>query len=303
MNRRLSLTDDPELWKEAWWRAKKNSPVNRRFRFPAENEIEEWNRRAQSYAQKTIKESSQSNRKKLIEWLDRAGAVKREFRALDIGAGPGYLATALARRLSEVWALEPAQEMMKILKQRSSEARLSNIRFSDEKWEGLVPEREGWIDHFDLVIASMSPGVSSPEALQKMNRVSRRYCYLSAWSGPYWGHWGKAKDELWREMFQEDLGDYPNDILYAFGLLYSEGYRPEIRFRLSESVVEEDSQEVNDELIELFGQYTEISPRERELIERYVQRRTVGSVFSQSWTASQGFMLWRVDQRAIREFA
>ncbi len=300
MNRGLSLTDDPELWKGAWWRAKKNSPVNQRFRFPAEDEIEDWNRRAQSYAQKTRDESSQSKRKKLIEWLDLAGAVKREFRALDIGAGPGYLAIALARRLSEVWALEPAKEMMKILKQRSAEARLSNIRFSDEKWEDLVPEREGWLDHFDLVIASMSPGLSNPEALQKMNSVSRRYCYLSAWSGPYWGHWGKAKDDLWREMFQEDLGDYPNDILYAIGLLYSEGYRPEIRFRLSESVVEEDSRKVMDQLVELFDQYTDMSPDKQRLIEQYVQRRSTGDVFSQSWTASQGFILWRVDQRAAR---
>ena len=132
-----------------------------------------------------------------------------------------------------------------------------------------------------------------------MNRVSRKFCYLSAWSGPYWGNWGKAKDDIWHEMFQEDLGGYPNDIFYAFGLLYSEGYRPEIRFRQRESKIEEDSQTAEDELIGLFSQYTEITAREQKLIEQYVSRHTTRGVFSQSWTASQGFMLWRVDRRAI----
>ena len=101
-------------------------------------------------------------------------------------------------------------------------------------------------------------------------------------------------------MFQEDLGEYPNDILYAFGLLYSEGYRPEIRFRQLESEIEEDSRKVSDELIGLFSQYTEITSREQGLIEEYVSHHSTGGVFAQSWTASQGFMLWRVDWRAMR---
>lgn len=299
MDKPLLLTEDPGFWKQAWIRAKERSPVNRRFRFKVEDEVAEWNQRAESYARKAASEASQSLRDDILAWLTSAGALERDFTALDIGAGPGSFVIPLASRLSEVWALEPAREMAKILKMRLSEAGLHNIRFAGEKWEEIVPESEGWNEKFDLVFASMSPGISDPEALDKMNRVSRKFCYLSAWSGPYWGNWGKAKDDIWLEMFQEDLGEYPNDILYAFGLLYSEGYRPEVRFRQRESKIEEDSRTAADELIGLLSQYIEITSRERRLIEQYVSRHTTRGVFSQSWTAYQGFMLWRVDRRAI----
>ena len=300
MDKPFLPTEDPELWKQAWRHAKERSPVNRRFRFAAEDEIAEWNQRAESYTRKAASEASQSLRESILEWLTSAGALNRNFTAIDIGAGPGSFSIPLASQLREIWALEPAREMIKILKIRLSEAGLDNIRCTGEKWEEVIPERAGWIEKFDLVFASMSPGISNPEALEKMNRVSRKFCYLSTWSGPYWGNWGKAKDDIWHEMFQEDLGEYPNDILYAFGLLYSEGYRPEIRFRQLESEIEEDSRKVSDELIGLFSQYTEITSREQGLIEEYVSHHSTGGVFSQSWTASQGFMLWRADRRAIR---
>ena len=112
MDKPIMLTEDPEFWKQSWRRAKECSPVNRRFRFAAEDEIAEWNQRAEAYARKSKGEASQSQRESILEWLTSAGAIEKDFTALDIGAGPGSFAVPLASRLREIWVLEPAREMI-----------------------------------------------------------------------------------------------------------------------------------------------------------------------------------------------
>jgi SAM-dependent methyltransferase len=297
MDYRLNPTRDPEFWERLWWQAKESSPVNRRFRLKQEDEIADWNQRAESYAQHAVSGASQNHREKILEWLDSAGALDANFTVLDIGAGPGTFTIPLSFRVREVWALEPAGEMLKILKRRSRQAGAKNITSMHGPWEQIDAVQKGWLGRFDLVFASMSPGISDPEALEKMNRASRKFCYMSGWSGPLWGRWGKAKSELWLQIFQEDLGDFPSDILYAFGLLYALGYRPDLRFRYRSSTVEEETSAAVEGLIAEFDQYTEVDAGERRLIEEYVQEKSTGGIFTQSWTTSQGFMLWRVDQR------
>jgi len=289
-----TITRDPEPWKRYWLEAKERSPVNRRERRGRRAELESWNLRASSYAEHSESEGSRARREQILSWLAEAGAFQAGFRVLDIGAGPGNFAIPIARRVAEVVTVEPAKLMVSILKQRIEAEGISNIRILRKTWEDVDLEAQGWNCAFDLVFASMSPGVSHPDMLEKMLAASRALCYLSGWSGGRWGKWGLAQEELWPLIFGEELGDYPSDIFYPFGMLYAMGYRPELRFVQPRIRLEMSSQEATRELVDHFERYVEVDAAVRDIIESYVESHSRSGTFIREGSTCQGFMIWSV---------
>jgi hypothetical protein len=287
-------TRDPELWRRLWLEAKERSPVNRRKGPDAQAEIDRWNLRAPSYAAHSDSRESQARRRRILGWLKNEGALGPRTRALDIGAGPGSFAVPLSQAAASVTALEPAEAMASILERRIEDGGIENIRVVRKTWEEADLAAESWIGAFDLVFASMSPGVSHPVTLEKMNSASRAFCYLSGWSGDRWGKWGRAQSELWPLIFREELGDYPSDIFYAFGLLYALGYRPELRFLHPPVRLEMTAEEAIGELVDHFGRYVEVGKEARGRIAAYVKSHSREGTFRQESTLCQGFMLWQV---------
>jgi len=96
-------------------------------------------------------------------------------------------------------------------------------------------------------------------------------------------------------LFREEAGNYPNDVLYAFGLLYARGLRPELRFRWQENRRELGREQAEEELGRFFERYTPLTPAVRRRIGRYVRERTRGGRFRQSAPQCQGFLLWEVE--------
>ncbi|UCF98914.1 MAG: methyltransferase domain-containing protein [Spirochaetaceae bacterium] len=268
--------------------------MNRRERMGDRAEVERWNSRASSYAEHSESEESQARRDWILAWLEQAGAFRKSYRVLDIGAGPGNFAIPFARKAAEVVAVEPAQAMVSILEHKIQSQGLNNIRILPKIWEDVDLAAQGWKGAFDLVFASMSPGIGNPDMLEKMNAASRAFCYLSGWSGCKWGRWGLAQRELWPLIFGEDLGDYPGDILYPFGMLYALGYRPELRFFHPRIQLEMSEQEAMEGLLDHFSRYVEIGPEIRKTISSYVHRNSLTGTFRQAGNACQGFMLWSV---------
>ncbi len=289
-----SITRDPELWKRLWLEAKKRSPVNRRERHGEMAEVERWNLRAFSYAEHSESKDSRDRQNQIVTWLENEGFLLSSYRMLDIGAGPGNFAIPLSRKVAEVIALEPAEEMVSILERRIGDEGIENVRVVQKTWEAVDLAAEGWLGAFDLVFASMSPGVGNPDMLEKMIAASRASCYLSGWSGGRWGKWGRAQSELWPLIFGEELGDYPSDILYLFGLLYALGYRPALRFFQPRVHLEMSTEEAIEGLVDHFDRYVEIGPAVRKKITSYVQRNSRKGTFSQESATCQGYMLWRV---------
>jgi SAM-dependent methyltransferase len=289
-----TITRDPEMWKRQWLEAKKHSPVNRRERRGEGAEVERWNARAPSYAEHSESEGSQLRRNQIFSWLEQAGALQRHHRVLDIGSGPGAFSVPMARRVAEVVAVEPARGMVDILERKLESMGLKNVRTVQKTWEEVDLVAEGWRRAFDLVVASMSPGVSSPAMLEKMVAASASFCYLSGWSGDRWGKWGQAQRELWPLIFGEELGDYPSDILYPFGLLYSLGYRPELRFVRPQVHLEMSEEEAVEGLLDHFDRYLDVGAEVRRTVRSYVGRNSRNGIFIQEATTCQGFMLWTV---------
>ena len=288
----LSPVRSREFWENAWQESRDNSPmVRRRCRIEQEM-VENWNRRAQWFARRTDDVRGQQRQKAVLDMLDHQGVLNSEVKVLDIGAGPGNFAIPMARLVKEVTALEPAEEMIKILEDRAGTEQLKNISIIRRTWQEINVEEEGLAGSFDLVFASMTPGVQDPETLQKLIAASKKYCYYSSFSG---NRWSQAYRDLWQCFFNEDMGDNPGDIIYPLNLLYAMGYRPSLRFNTKQQVQEQPAAEAVDELLKFFWSYMDITSEVKDEVEKYVQKNAQGGILCQLTSVCYGMLLWRVD--------
>ncbi|MDK2975493.1 MAG: hypothetical protein PWP08_1864 [Methanofollis sp.] len=150
---------------------------------------------------------------------------------LDIGAGPGTLALPIARLVRRVTAVEPAEGMAAVLRERAERAGVKNVRIVRERWEDLDPARQ--LDPpYDPVISSFSlamPDLSS--ALLKMEEVAAGSVHIfwhagtPAWERQYQALWPALHGAPYRPVpkagvvfnLLRDLGRYPNLTVHCFG--------------------------------------------------------------------------------------
>ncbi|WP_066638514.1 class I SAM-dependent methyltransferase [Desulfolucanica intricata] len=284
--------NNQEFWIKLWQDARNNFPMARRRCRTEEELVDFWNKRAQWFTGRTSGERGQQRLRAVLSMLEQEGALGAEFKVLDIGAGPGNFALPLARIVEHVTALEPSGEMMKILKDRVKTNQVDNITFIQRTWQDVQVDEEGLAGQYDLVFASKSPGVQDPETLQKMIAASRKFCYYSGFSGQ---RWGRSHRELWQRLFHEDMGDNPKDIMYPFGLLYSMGYRPSLRFITTREVQEQPVEKAVENLLQFFWSYTDILPQVRQEVENYVAEHSQNGLYREVSEVCHGMMLWRVD--------
>lgn len=58
--------------------------------------------------------------------------------------------------------------MLEILEERAKKEGVFNITYINRPWEEVGLDKEGWSGKFDLVFASMTPGINDKETLEKM---------------------------------------------------------------------------------------------------------------------------------------
>lgn len=296
MNLDIHALREPDFWRQAWEKARKSSPyVKKRIRDDKEA-IEFWNKFAPTYGKHTSGRG-QERLKKIIGLLEQEKILTPETEILDVGCGPGTYALPFAQRVRSVTALDGACEMCKVLEQKANEAELNNITVLQRMWEDVDLEKEGLVNCFDLVFASMTPAVCNYETLIKLNQASRKFCCVISWAG---GTFSQARQELWELLFQEkDTGNGFN-IIYPFNLLSSMGYYPTMQYFDSGWVQEEPLEQAIESLSHSFWLYTEITPEIKDTIAKYVQERAVNGVFRQETRTRLGIMIWRADEQLLK---
>ena len=213
--------NDPKTWKTLWETALFDSDGIKRMADSPEK-IERWNKRAQEFSENSGNEWRKERKNQLIDWLKTNGALKDGFKVLDIGAGTGRYAIEMAKMGCDVLAIEPAEEMVKRMENILKEENISNVKIINKSWQSINLKEENIEKNFDLVFASMTPGIQGPNDIDKMISASKYACYLSSHTKDRWHHVEKIAEEVLMKPFPS----LPSDFIYRFGYVYSLGYMP-----------------------------------------------------------------------------
>jgi ubiquinone/menaquinone biosynthesis C-methylase UbiE len=156
--------------------------------------------------------------------------ITPDSRVLDIGAGPGTLAIPFAGKAAHVTAVEPAEGMCSVMREKMAEFGVGNISIVQKRWEDVNVDAD-LQPPYDVVIASFSLGMPDIRAaIEKMIQTSSKYIYLYHFAGPT--SWDRQWQELWQKLHGRAYQPGPkSDVLY--NVLYQMGIYPSVSaFRL-----------------------------------------------------------------------
>lgn len=187
-----------------------------------------WNQRAEGFNRAVIKESKEARTREVVEFLKNKGALAEDFTVLDIGSGPGAYSIAFSTLVKKIEAIDISPEMMAYARANIEKKRIKNVNLRLLSWEEVDIKDIGWAKKFDLVFASMSPGINNMETLLKMSEASRGYCFMSSFA--------RRKDRLLDGIREYVYGEASNrnwdkKIYYAYNILWKLGYFPEIIYK------------------------------------------------------------------------
>lgn len=142
--------------------------------------------------------------------------VTPQTSVLDVGAGTGRFAVALAPQAQYIIAVEPNSAMLDYLRRDASERGLTNISYIQTTWENAPDDLDA-----DIVICShvLYPIRDIVPFLAKLHAATRRVCYiylratsLDAVTGHLWQHFHGA-ERCFTPSYIHAL-----DVLYEMGI-------------------------------------------------------------------------------------
>ena len=125
-------------------------------------------------------------------------------------------------------ALDFSERMLSRLRDSIPPAVAGRIEIVSADWDEIDLDKRGWQGSFDLVFASMTPAIRTPDSFLKLHRASRSGCCFRGWAG-------KREDplleRLWQHLLDEPMPAMGWDITLAFNLLRAMGFWPAIEFQ------------------------------------------------------------------------
>ncbi|MGQ9558134.1 MAG: class I SAM-dependent methyltransferase [Desulfurispora sp.] len=280
----------PQFWATAWEEAHQHSARQRRKNF---HPVDFWNKMAAHFERWADHGRNQNRVNTVLKWLGQHQVLDQSSHILDIGAGAGVFTLPFARLAARVTALEPAAAMCQILRKRLQAASLTNVEFCDTPFELLDPQQARMAASYDLVFASLTPGVRDVATLHKMEHCSRQWCFLCCFAGE---RIAPARQELWQQIMSGPLVWPANEIIYPLNYLYNRG-TPFSCFIWDEDWSEELPVDLAVEtLTQFFAGYCEITPSIEQTITRYVQERAQNGYFLEEYRSRLGMLLWKTGQ-------
>lgn len=263
----LNRLKDPLFWERAWIKDREHSPF-RRGEKTLQDTVDMWNKRADNFQKSVIGKSGDRRVKRVLDWLEKQGVELAGKEVLDIGTGPGAFTFAFAERCRTVVALEPAKEMVKYLQSEVSRRGYNNVQVVQNTWEEVDLKEEGFLDRFDLVFASMSPGINNYDTITKALDCTTEYFYHSSFAGLRESNFLK---KLWPILYDDNPPDWSDQAIFVFNLLYTMGLQ--INFEVWEDyrTIELTMSEATVSIKDMLRTYGKEPPYPEEKIREFVQ--------------------------------
>ena len=194
-----------------------------------------WDRRADKWVREITdtgnirKKRSENRILKTGEFLRSRGLLGPGTTVIDIGCGPGRFVAEFAKTAGHVTGTDISPRMLELGKEYTDSMGLYNVSYEATDFKEFNPEDLGWKGAFDLCFSSITPALNNYEAVEKMESMSRKYCFSS--------NFVKAEDVLAEKvrsaLFPQNKrpNAWDGRTFYAmFNLLWLKGRYPEITY-------------------------------------------------------------------------
>ncbi|MGI5921744.1 MAG: class I SAM-dependent methyltransferase [Syntrophomonadaceae bacterium] len=275
----------PEFWEHAWDKFRRE---NSYVIYNKDDQAKYWNARASNFTN----HSGDNRTSEVLELLNKKGILQAGVRVLDIGCGPGLFTIPMASQGIFVVAVDPADKMLALLKDKLPAKSSSFVTTIEALWEDIDIISNGWINSFDLVFASMSPAINSLATLRKMISCSRKWCYLSGFAGI---KQFELLDSLWLTLVGKPYREHFNDIIFPFNIIYSLGYKPEITYKTSITKQKEETDLLKQQILNNLSQEIKLTPEVIEYVHNFLTERSYQGIIEHNITSTVGMMIWKVD--------
>ena len=214
-------------------------------------------------------------------------------RVLDLGCGAGRYSIAVAPRCASVVGSDISDTMIACAKQKKEDAQAENARFFQEDWATVDLEERGYENHFDLVLAHMTPAVHDLQTLERMNRCSKGYCALAT----FVQRQNPLQGELFSLLGLPERAKTASVIPSFFSYFYEKGMYPQVAYYLRDDTrrmpVEEAAAFFRDRV---FLQQADLTPEQEEKIDGFIREKQEDGIVVDTVTSVIVVMIWNTQQ-------
>jgi SAM-dependent methyltransferase len=261
--------------------------------------IEFWQKCSAKFAKNVDEEKGKQRVAGILEFLEDSGFNPAGSKVLDIGCGPGTLSLPLARLGAEVTALDISCGMLDRLRETAENENLS-VKPMECSWWSADIDSLGLRGKYDLVLASMTPGVNDIESFEKMTACSRGFCYYSNFVHR---NEDQSHNVLRSMIFGEQeaggktLNAHGSGMFFPFMYLYISGFRPLIKVSHFEGKEESSWEEAAERASAFLAHGRDLDDDKVQKIRDYFRDKSPDGIYRTESDVYTGMMIWTVNGR------
>lgn len=252
-----------------------------------EANINLWDEKADYFGDYTI---PTVNDDKFIKYLKDENLIRKDFKVLDIGCGGGKYTLALSSYCSHIYGIDLSPKMIEYANYNKNKFNINNTSFSCEDWHDIDIKKSNLYKNFDLVFASMTPAIQSASTFEKMSEASRHYCVLRSNI--------KRKDLIYdqlRKILNISIEENSLNFLYAFNMLYLQGYAPNINYENKNWTYKQPVEKAYNSYVKKIKTIKKINPEEERTIRQFLNEISCDGYVGEEITSTIGTLIWSVE--------